>query len=76
MSYTIAYELTPRESDVLKCIMSTEKSMKDIAEELQISERMLYRYMKQLYQKTGTETRAGLVKAYYEYGNKNNDENI
>ena len=65
LSYIKKYELTPRESDVLSCILESDESMKVIATKLNISERMLYRYMKQLYEKTGTESRAGLVKSYY-----------
>lgn len=64
-NYVVEHDLTPRESDVLKYILTSEESMKTIAARLDISERMLYRYMKQLYEKTGTETRAGLVKDYY-----------
>ncbi|MBQ9199811.1 MAG: helix-turn-helix transcriptional regulator [Lachnospiraceae bacterium] len=66
MNYASTYELTPRECDVLKCILNSDESMKIIAEQLGISERMLYRYMNQLYEKTGAENRAGLVKKYYE----------
>lgn len=67
LSYSLKYELTPREKDVMKCLLESDESMKIIADKLEISERMLYRYMKQLYEKTGTENRIGLVKSYYEY---------
>ena len=60
------YHLTPRESDVLRELLSSDDTMKLIAEHLGISERMLYRYMKNLYEKLGVETRAGIVKLYYE----------
>ena len=66
LAYTKQHELTPRECDVLRSILTSEESMKNIADKLRISERMLYRYMKQLYEKTGTETRVGLVKAYFD----------
>lgn len=59
--------MTPREGDVIKCLLESDTSMKVIADQLEISERMLYRYMKQLYEKTGTENRAGLIKSYYEH---------
>jgi DNA-binding CsgD family transcriptional regulator len=36
-----------------------------VSNKLGISERMLYRYMKSLYEKVGAENRAGLVKRYY-----------
>ena len=67
LAYSLNYELTPREKDVMKSLLESDESMKIIAEKLEISERMLYRYMNQLYEKTGTENRTGLVKSYYEY---------
>ena len=60
------YSLTPREGDVVDRLLKNDDSMKIIAEDLSISERMLYRYMKKLYEKTGAENRAGIVRAYYE----------
>ena len=67
VAFILEYQLTPREGDVIKCLLESDESMKIIAGELEISERMLYRYMKQIYEKTGTENRTGLVKSYYEY---------
>jgi len=64
--YISQYHLTPRESDVLEVLLHSDASMKDVAEKIGISERMLYRYMNQLYAKTGTESRVGLVKDYFE----------
>lgn len=66
IEYAIKHDLTPRESDVLQVIINSDDTMKSIAESLNISERMLYNYMKQLYEKLGAENRAGLVRAYYE----------
>lgn len=57
---------TPRERDVMNLLLRSDESMKNISAALGISERMLYRYMNSLYEKTGTENRAGLVKKYYE----------
>ena len=57
---------TPRERDVMNLLLRSDESMKNISVALGISERMLYRYMNSLYEKTGTENRAGLVKKYYE----------
>ena len=66
LAFTKAYHFTPRECDVLKELLTSDDTMKNIAEALGISERMLYRYMNNLYQKTGAETRAALMKLYYE----------
>ncbi len=59
------YNFTPRERDVMRLLISSDESMKNISSELKISERMLYRYMNNLYEKTGAENRSGLVKKYY-----------
>ena len=66
LAFTQKYHFTPRECDVLKELLTSDDTMKNIAEALGISERMLYRYMNNLYQKTGAETRAALMKLYYE----------
>ncbi len=58
--------MTPRERDVMRLLLNSDKNMKLLAEQLGISERMLYRYMNSLYEKVGTENRAGLVRKYYE----------
>lgn len=66
LAFTERYHFTPRECDVLKELLTNDDTMKNISEQLGISERMLYRYMNNLYQKTGVETRAALMKLYYE----------
>lgn len=65
--YCTKFEFTPRERDVLNILLSSDESMKIVAEKLNISERMLYRYMNSLYEKTGTQTRASLLKSYYKF---------
>lgn len=66
LAFTEKYHFTPRECDVLKELLTSDDTMKTISKQLGISERMLYRYMNNLYQKTGAETRAALMKLYYE----------
>ncbi|WP_026524042.1 helix-turn-helix transcriptional regulator [Butyrivibrio sp. MB2005] len=61
------YRLTPKEQDVMHALLKSDAKLKVIAEEINTSERMIYRYMNQLYVKTGAENRAGLVKSYYDY---------
>ena len=65
-SFCDLHGFTPRERDVMNLLLRSDESMKNISSELGISERMLYRYMNNLYEKTGAENRAGLVKKYYE----------
>ena len=43
--------LTPRECEVRRKVFSTDGNMNDIARNLCISERILYRYMNSIYEK-------------------------
>ena len=58
------HALTPREVDVLMAVTQDERPLKQIAEELGISMRMVQRHLSSIYQKTDTRTRAGLTKAF------------
>ena len=56
--------LIPREVDVLVAVTQDERPLKQVAEELGISMRMVQRHLSSIYQKTDTQTRAGLTKAF------------
>lgn len=58
------HALTPREVDVLIAVTQNERPLKQVAEELGISMRMVQRHLSSIYQKTDTQTRAGLTKAF------------
>ena len=58
------HALTPREVDVLTAVTQDERPLKQVAEELGISMRMVQRHLSSIYQKTDTQTRAGLTKAF------------
>ena len=58
------HALTPREVDVLVAVTQDERPLKQVAEELGISMRMVQRHLSSIYQKTDTQTRAGLTKAF------------
>lgn len=58
------HALTPREVDVLIAVTQDERPLKQVAEELGISMRMAQRHLSSIYQKTDTQTRAGLAKAF------------
>ncbi len=59
-----SHSLTPREADVLIAVTQDERPLKQVAEELGISMRMVQRHLSSIYQKTDTQTRAGLTKAF------------
>lgn len=58
------HALTPREVDVLIAVTQDERPLKQVAKELGISMRMVQRHLSSIYQKTDTQTRAGLAKAF------------
>ena len=56
--------LTPRETEVLEKLLTTEDGVQEIAGSLYISRRMLQRYISSIYEKTETKTRLGLFRSY------------
>ena len=56
--------LTPRETDVLRAVTCDERPLKQVADELGISLRMVQRHLTNIYKKTDTQTRAGLTKEF------------
>lgn len=63
--FSLKYGLTPRETEVMEKILESDKNVKELASDLFISERVLYRYFSSLYEKTGTTSRMGLILLYY-----------
>lgn len=58
------YGLTPRETDVLRAVTRDERPLKQVADNLGISLRMVQRHLTSIYKKTDTQTRAGLTKEF------------
>lgn len=57
--------LTPREEDVLRAVTADERPLKQVADDLGISLRMVQRHLTNIYSKTDTQTRAGLTRAFF-----------
>ena len=58
-----AYQLTPRELDVVRTLAEmSDATGAELSEALGISRTMLYRYLNQLYEKTGTDGKKELIK--------------
>ena len=62
--YAEHYAMTPRETEVLEKLLTTEESVQEIADNLYISRRMLQRYIASIYEKTEIKTRIGLYQSY------------
>lgn len=59
--------LTPRESEVLEKLLTTDEDLQDIADSLYISRRMVQRHVTSIYEKTQTKTRVGLFQSYIKF---------
>ena len=60
------FSLTPRETEVLAAVTADERPLKRVAADMGISLRVLQRHLTSLYQKTGTQSRVGLTKLFWE----------
>ena len=61
------YHLTPRETEVLERLVTTDDDLQEIADSLYISRRMVQRYVTSIYEKTETKTRIGLFRNYMNF---------
>ena len=59
--------LTPRETEVLERLLTTDDDLQGIADSLYISRRMVQRYVSSIYEKTETKTRIGLFQSYMNF---------
>ena len=57
--------LTPREEEVLRAVTADERPLKQVADDLGISLRMVQRHLTNIYSKTDTQTRVGLTRAFF-----------
>jgi two-component system response regulator NreC len=62
-----AKKLTVREEEILKLICN-EKSLKEIAHSLSVSEKTIQSHKLHIHNKLGVKSTVGLVKAAYELG--------
>ena len=63
--FAARHQLTPRETEIMDIILTSDKGAKEISAEINVSERALYRYFNSLYEKTGVTSRIGLMILYY-----------
>ena len=62
--YARRCSLTPRETEVLERLLTTDDDLQGIAESLYISRRMVQRYVTSIYEKTETKSRLGLLQSF------------
>ena len=59
------FSLTPREVEVLACMLHSEDNVTEMATRLAISRAALYRHLSNMNEKTNTKARIGLLQFYY-----------
>lgn len=59
------FSLTPREVEVLACMLHSEDNVTEMATRLAISRAALYRHISNMNEKTNTKARIGLLQFYY-----------
>ena len=64
-AFTCNFDLTPRETEVLENVLTSEKTLQQIADDMGMSLRMLQRHLSAIYAKTNTKTRAGLTNCFF-----------
>lgn len=69
------YDLTPRETEVLRELVLTEDTQSAISERLSIQVRTLQNHVTRIYRKTGVGTRAGLTDLVHETRLRSGTEN-
>ena len=65
--FCLTYGLTARETEVLNLILRSDLPTTQLAGELHVAERTLYRHLSALYEKTGTDSRVGLLMKFYQF---------
>lgn len=59
--------LTPRETEILEMLLTTDDDLQGIADSLYISRRTVQRHVSSIYEKTETKTRLGLFQSYINF---------
>ncbi len=65
--YAQSRSLTPRETEVLELLLTTDDDLQGIADSMYISRRMVQRYVSSIYEKTETKTRLGLFQSFINF---------
>ena len=60
-SFANTYQLTNKEREIFEILITTETATQEIADMFGISRRGLQRHVASIYEKTGTQTRVGLL---------------
>lgn len=65
-SFARRYGLSGRENEIAELVIMSDDSINELAEQMAISGRAFQRSLTAIYEKTGTKSRLGLVRLYYE----------
>ena len=65
-SFAGRYGLSGRENEIAELVIMSDDSINELAEQMAISGRAFQRSLTAIYEKTGTKSRLGLLRLYYE----------
>ena len=66
-AYAVAFGLTPRETEVLEALTTSDASMQDVARGLYISRSALYRHISSICARVGVQNRQALLLHYFSW---------
>ena len=66
-AFGMAFDFSEREVDVMRALVTSEGSVKSIADELYLSRSTLYRHIASMNKKTGTASRMALITAFWSW---------
>ncbi len=60
------FRLTEKEQEVMRLLLCSDATIKDLSHDLMVSERVCQRHLTSIYEKTGTKSRLSLLMKFYE----------
>ena len=64
--FILKFGLTNKEADVMRLLICSDATIKELSHDLMVSERVCQRHLTNIYEKTGTKSRLSLLMKFYE----------
>ena len=64
--FIIKFQLTSKEQDVMRLLICSDATIKELSHDLMVSERVCQRHLTSIYEKTETKSRLSLLMKFYE----------
>lgn len=66
VSFIVKFNLTDKEQDVMRLLICSDATIKELSHDLMVSERVCQRHLTSIYEKTETKSRLSLLMKFYE----------